>query len=245
MRTIDEKRATIVKEMALEGGSRRAIAAAAGVAKNTVSRHQHIVIESMRSYMDTSRFMLDLTALKECGPAFMGDTRFNNRRWTEAEHANLKTLCQGRVDVEKAASILGRSPKSIAWRASDHGLGPSPEWRALLSGRKGLGGQRIQLAYPYIIRARDEHADLLAVNSIVPAYMPGREDVCQEVMLALWEKRITLDQLRANSKNLRPFIRQFSAANYENGGYALSLDQPMYDGRSWHDVLADPNTLPD
>lgn len=98
------------------------------------------------------------------------------------------------------------------------------------------------LAYPYIAVKRDEHADLLAVNSLVPASMPGREDVCQEIMLALWERRITLDQLKANRADLRAFVRSFTRDNYEAGGYAISLDVPMRSGQSWHDVLADPAT---
>jgi hypothetical protein len=102
--------------------------------------------------------------------------------------------------------------------------------------------RRPLLSYPYIAVKRDEHADLLAVNALVPAWMPGREDVCQEIMLALWEKQITLEQLKANRVDLRSFVRSFTKANYEAGGFAISLDQPMYDGRSWHDVLADPHT---
>lgn len=98
-----------------------------------------------------------------------------------------------------------------------------------------------QLAYPFIIRRRDEHADLLAVNSIVPRQLPGREDVCQEIMLALWEQKITLDDLLANRARVREFVAAFKRQNMESGGYAISLDVPMHDGRSWHDVLAAPN----
>lgn len=101
---------------------------------------------------------------------------------------------------------------------------------------------KIVLSYPYIIKPRDEHAELLTVNKLVPP-MPGREDICQEIMLALWERKITMDQLRANLADVRSFVRSFKRANYEVGGYAVSLDQPMESGQSWHDVLPDPATL--
>lgn len=99
--------------------------------------------------------------------------------------------------------------------------------------------RRINLVYPYVAKPRDEHADLLAVNALIPQ-MPGREDICQEIMLALWEGRITLDQIKTNRTNLRPFIRSFTKENYESGGYAISLDVPMHSGQSWHDVLVAP-----
>lgn len=98
-----------------------------------------------------------------------------------------------------------------------------------------------KLAYPYVSAARSIDGDLLLVNALVP-HMEGREDVCQEIMIALWEKRITLDEVKSNRANLRKFISEFRRDNYEAGGYAVSLDQPMHDGRSWHDVLVDPNS---
>lgn len=106
--------------------------------------------------------------------------------------------------------------------------------------RREKSARRVVLGYPYVAVKRDEHTELMMVNSLVPPGLPGREDVCQEIMLALWEGRITLEQLKANRANIRPFVRSFTRDNYESGGYAVSLDQPMHDGRSWHDVLAAP-----
>lgn len=108
--------------------------------------------------------------------------------------------------------------------------------------RKITRENRVVLAYPYIIQRRDEHTDLLAVNALVPQ-MPGREDVCQEIMLALWEKKVTVDQIKANRADLRAFIRAFSKENYEAGGYARSLDEPLPDGRSRYDVLSEADGL--
>jgi hypothetical protein len=115
-----------------------------------------------------------------------------------------------------------------------------PRYRAPRKLRtKVLRERYVPLQYPFVAKPRDEHADLLAVNVLVP-HMPGREDICQEIMLALWEKKITLDQIKANRADLRAFVRGFNKENYEAGGYAISLDDPMHDGRSWHDVLAAP-----
>lgn len=91
------------------------------------------------------------------------------------------------------------------------------------------------LAYPFVAKARDEHAELLLVNSLVPRGMPGREDVVQAILLALWERQTTIEQLKA--AGIAPFLRQFRRDNYESGGYAVSLDVPRLGGGSWHDVL--------
>lgn len=102
---------------------------------------------------------------------------------------------------------------------------------------------RVVMSYPFVGKPRDEHAELLAVNKLVPQ-MPGREDICQEIMLALWEKKISLDDLKANRADIRGFVRRFTKDNYEVGGYAISLDAPMHTGQSWHDVLAAPEAEP-
>lgn len=97
------------------------------------------------------------------------------------------------------------------------------------------------LAYPFVRTARDEHADLLFVNSLVPQGMPGREDVVQDALLAVLEGRTTLDQLKAGGISM--FLRNFRRSNYESNGYALSLDMPRIGGGSWHDVLPDDKTM--
>lgn len=91
------------------------------------------------------------------------------------------------------------------------------------------------MAYPFIRTQRDEHAELLFVNSLVPQGMPGRDDVVQTIMLALWERQTTVDALKAGG--VSSFIRAFRRENYESGGYAISIDVPRSGGGSWHDVL--------
>jgi hypothetical protein len=93
-------------------------------------------------------------------------------------------------------------------------------------------------AYPFVRKVNAGSTDLLLVNSLVPTGLPGREDICQEIMLALLEKRITIEQLKAARSNIRAFINKFKRENYEEGGFAISLDEPRHDGQSWHDVLS-------
>lgn len=166
--------------------------------------------------------------------------------WKRPETVALKALCEAKVSLEKSADALGRTPSSIAWRARDSGLVLPPEWRdAIRTVKKSSGGKRVDLCYPYLIEVRGEHADLLAVNALVPRGLPDhmRADVCQEIMLALWQKEVSLEELQADRALVRKFISGFRKANLEGGGYCLSLDVPMKDGRNWYDVLPDPDTV--
>lgn len=72
------------------------------------------------------------------------------------------------------------------------------------------------------------------VGELVPR-MPGRDDVIQDVLLALMEGRVALAHLEA--RGVGEFVRGFRRAAYERGGHALSLDAPMFGGGSWHDRI--------
>lgn len=161
--------------------------------------------------------------------------------WRREEDVALAALCEARASLEKSADGLGRSPTSIAHRARDGGLKLPIEWRDAITKRKPKVAREILLQYPYVRCVRGDHADLLAVNSLVPRYLldHARADICQEIMLALWQKQTTLDELRADKSLVRKFTSGFYSTNFESGGHALSLDAPMHDGRSWYDVLPD------
>jgi hypothetical protein len=172
-------------------------------------------------------------------PRYGGAWVATRKRWSQEDDVWLKKLCVGNADLNKSADALGRAPSTLAHRAAGRGLKLPKEWAALIRPKREriIRATQIQLAYPFIIKARGDAADLLEVNSLVPDYLLGREDVCQEIMLALYEGTVTIDELRKNKGHLRAFIRSFKRDNLEEGGYAISLDQPMRDGRSWHDVL--------
>lgn len=89
------------------------------------------------------------------------------------------------------------------------------------------------ISFPYIHTARPEHADYLAINALVPWSIPGREDVVQELALAIFEGRAILDR-----ETVRAFISGHYRKSFEASGYAISLSEPRRDGRLWDDVLA-------
>lgn len=96
---------------------------------------------------------------------------------------------------------------------------------------------RRDLAYPFA-RALDSGNKLvIEVNELVPHNMAGREDVCQTILLAIVEGKITVDQLRAQRNKIKPFIVGFMKANYEAGGHAISIDEPRSNGVRLRDSL--------
>lgn len=184
--------------------------------------------------------MLTVKTLLESGPRYMGGVQFKGLHWTPSDGEALRVLCEGNVPPETSGDILGRTAKSIANRARDTGLALPASWRALVIPKRKPREISVPLQYPYIIKARGDHADLLAVNALVPHGLPThmRADVCQEIMLALWQGAVKLDDLRRNKALVSRFIGGFRKANFENGGYGvMSIDQPRADGRSWHDLL--------
>lgn len=192
--------------------------------------------------------MIELVSTKTIlsQPRYIGGAYLSTRLdWQRDETVALQALCLRGASLEKSAEGLGRSPTSIAHRARDTGLKLPYEWRDAITTYKRRTSKGPLLQYPYIQEVRGEHSDLLAVNGLVPANLPEhiRADVCQEIMLQMFLGEITLDELRNGPGLVRKFINQYRKQNCEAGGYAISLDAPMVDGRSWYDVLPDPDTL--
>ncbi len=190
--------------------------------------------------------MLEAVSIKSltAHPRYMwGQWADTHKHWPRADIVGLKLLVDGGVDIEKAADSLGRTPRSIAHRAADTGLRLPPHWREIIYKRRPRTPAGTPLQYPYVVSVRGEHEMLLAVNALVSRGLPDhmRADVCQEIMLALWQGDTSIEELRADKALVNHFIRGARKANYEGGGYALSLDVPMRDGRSWYDVLPDPS----
>jgi len=80
--------------------------------------------------------------------------------------------------------------------------------------------------------ARRQHA--LMVDKLVPPNLPNREDVCQELKLALLDGTLTPPQLK---RRISHFVSQVRKKNEEMSGYAISLDAPMRGGGNWHERL--------
>jgi hypothetical protein len=156
----------------------------------------------------------------------------NNYDWSEDDEEKLDVLADDSASIEKSALSLGRSPKALAWHARDIGLTLPPEWSKLIQAKYVPRERRTQLSYPYIIKARPEHADILALNAIVPHVYPAqmRADICQEMMLAVLEGRVTIENIKANRKESAWFLRKFYMANHEDSGRALSMTNSEYEG---------------
>lgn len=147
--------------------------------------------------------------------------------WSDLEEFKVDILCEADADIERSADALGRSPTSIAWRARDLGLTLPRQWSQLITPKRKPVERRVNLAYPYITKVRDEHADLLAVNAIIPSGIPDnmRSDMCQEILLAILEKRTTLEMLKSRDRGAAYFIKKFYHDNYEAGGHAISFNE--------------------
>lgn len=177
-----------------------------------------------------------------------GEGRYYDFRthWTRPDLVALKAFTQLRSNIEKCADALGRPPETLVDRAYKSHLPVPSAWLefyppAMRSKAKAgnVKARQPLLHYPYIKQARGEHQDLLDVNALLPRSLPEhwRADACQEMMLYICEGRITVEDLRRSPKLVRQFIRKVARYNHEAGGYAISLDYPMKDGRSWYDVL--------
>lgn len=155
------------------------------------------------------------------------------------------------ISCDAAANTIGRPPSALAHKAKDLGLSMPRDWWNLIIKRK-RSVPVLNLEYPYVVKPTKEHDDLLAVNRMVSRAMPGREDVVQDVMLALWETRTSLTELRADPRALQAFVRSFRKASFERSGYGVeSMDVTIHsedgDGKSKYEdaryqrTLADPD----
>jgi hypothetical protein len=162
-------------------------------------------------------------------PLYGGSWCATGTWWQPIEQFKLGILCEANSDIEASADALGRKPTTLAHRAAGTGLVLPKHWRELITPKRSrsikIREQSSLLSYPYISKARNEHADLLAVNSIIPSGIPEnmRADMCQEIMLALLEGRTTLEALKAKKANSAYFIKKFYHDNYEAGGHAISF----------------------
>lgn len=130
--------------------------------------------------------------------------------WSESDTRDLAVLCGASADIQKCGDVLAREPKTIAHRASDLGFKLPSAWASLIRTYKPRG-PGIELCYPFIAKARPEHADLMRANSLVPRGFPEhmRADICQSVMLAMFEGTVTLSDIEKNKDKMRWFIGKF------------------------------------
>jgi len=165
-------------------------------------------------------------------PRYLGGMWLDQRtRWTEADQLLLQNAVTLGLTPKNVASTFGRNPSSIAEKARDIGIRLPREWLAAC-GRLRQPKKRAvidKLAYPYIVRTTDKYSDLIAVNRLVSRDMPGREDVCQDILLAMWESQTDLESLRTDRSAVRRFAAAFRRTSFERSGYGVeSMDAPLF-----------------
>lgn len=161
-------------------------------------------------------------------PRYMSGLWLDTRRnWKPEDVRLLVAACDMKLRPAIAANTLGRAPTSLVSKARELHLFMPREWRQFeYQPRKRE--PRVSLQYPFIVKPDDRHADLIAVNRIVSKQIPGREDVVQDIMLALWESRTSLDELKNDPKAVRSFVKAFRKTSFERGGFAESMDVTLH-----------------
>ena len=160
--------------------------------------------------------------------------------WDKLEESRLRLLCETASDIAKSADAIGRTPYAIAYRARELGLMLPSSWNAIVRPKRSqilTAPREPLLCYPYVKKATPDASDLLRANALVPSGMPEwmRADVCQSVMLALYQGEVTLDDLEANKTSLRWFIKKFYKDQMPREEVQIGRDD---DERSWEDIAA-------
>lgn len=178
-------------------------------------------------------------------PKYWGGSRMDRKcTWLDPDILKLQILCEASTPVEASADSIGRDEKALAWKARELGFTLPLEWSRLIAPKrkKAPAAARPLLAYPYVATATDKHADLLAVNALVPRDLPEnmRADICQEVLLAIYEGQTTIEALKARNGTSAYYIRKFYKDNYEQAGHALSFSAATDEGdeRSYDEIAS-------
>jgi hypothetical protein len=151
--------------------------------------------------------------------------------WNEEDKKLLAAAVDTKISYTDAANTLGRQPYALWHQAIKlFGYWNMPlAWKKHFNEYKPKKKHEGRLQYPYIVKPDDKYADLIAVNRLVSHAMPGREDVCQDIMLALWESRTSLQELKDDPRAIRSFIKAFRRAYFEKNGYGVeSMDITLY-----------------
>jgi hypothetical protein len=157
--------------------------------------------------------------------------------WLAAEDRALSLLVAAKVDPAQASISLGRPAPALANRARRIGLAVPTSWPYYFISKNKERYEQLQ--FPYIKKARPEHADLLRVNALVPRSFPEwqRSDICQSIMLALFEGKTTLAELEAHKGKPRYFIKEYYKKQ-QPWQEVLGLGAGNEDERPYEDVAA-------
>lgn len=165
---------------------------------------------------------------------------WSRSNWTGQEKHDLRALCNANTPIGTASDALHRSPAGIAWYARDLGLALPPDWKKIVAPKRLYvpKAPRLNFAYPFVDRATPRADDLLRVNALVPRAFPEhmRADICQGVLLALYEGTVTMAELEANRHKLRWFVKKWYR---EQAPYREVSVGGIDDDRSYDEIAAD------
>jgi len=135
--------------------------------------------------------------------------------------------------------VLGRSPSSVAGYARDLVSSLPAAWRGLITQpRKLIVPAPPLMHFPFVGAETPAAADLLRVNDLVPRGFPEhmRADICQSIMLALYEGTVTLAEIEANRDRLSWFVKRWRG---EQQPYLeMQVAPGDDDARPYHDIAA-------
>lgn len=228
-----EKQAQI-ENLLKDGLTLRHISGELGISKVTASSY----VEAIKTELQDSTFGFDLNR-----PRYREGLLLSTRtHWTPDERKALQAFADGGAPLEKVSLALGRTATSVAWYARDNTMRIPRGWSDIIT-RRPTTAPRVALSYPFVTKRRDENADLLRVNELVPKSLPEwiRADVCQNVLLAIYEGTTSLEEIEANRSKVRWFIAKFYKEQmpYQE----ISLEGTHYDdNRSYDEIAADAKT---
>lgn len=172
-------------------------------------------------------------------PAYPNRGWYSTRTWWQpAGTFKLNILCEADSDVEQSADALGRQPSTLVHKAREQGFIIPQQWARLVAPKRTAKPRAIKkpplLSYPYIQAPSAANADLREVNALIPKGIPDhmRADMCQEIMLAIFEGRTSLEALGSRKGSAQYFIKKFYRDNYEDSGLAISFNDTDEDWNS-------------
>jgi hypothetical protein len=111
-----------------------------------------------------------------------------------------------------------------------------------LKAGKGVAAQRPEPPRQFNAgKHRASHKFLQLAESVVPRSHPAREDAIQDICADLIDGVLTEEEFKTKQgmRNIRDLVNAAYRQNFEQGGFARSMDAPLGDSNSTlHDLIA-------
>lgn len=205
-----------------------------------------------KAFDSIPRALPTVTELLDKGPryrSFDGSAMWWKRGfWNSIERNRLAVLAAHSINIETAANILGRAPTSLIHKALDLAITLPQGWKEVIpyilhpKNYYKPVEKRLAISYPFIIKPRAEHEELLAINSLVPKGLPDdmRGDVCQELMLEIYQGKLSIEALRGSKgwKIIKDALRKWRNDNWERAGYGVMQIDELDGDKSYDEVAS-------